>query len=202
MSTIRPCKFVLKTGETIEIRSGKPNDAQRLIEITSAVLLEGEFLIAEPDEFQVTVSNEKEWIASHMEDDGKLLLVAETDAKIVGMIDFHNGIRRRMKHRGVFGIIVADSWRNRGIGRLLILTLLQWAENHAFIEKVCLSVLSNNTQAVALYEKLGFVQEGRRKREYKIEPGRYADDILMAIFTPKDPGEINDKEGFTTPGTG
>jgi RimJ/RimL family protein N-acetyltransferase len=41
-------------------------------------------------------------------------------------------------------------------------------------------VLSTNTAAIALYERLGFTCEGVLRREFIIK-GRDVDDVLMAV---------------------
>jgi RimJ/RimL family protein N-acetyltransferase len=47
---------------------------------------------------------------------------------------------------------------------------------------VCLQVFANNTDAIALYKKFGFVEEGRKVKEIKFCEDRYDDVILMAKF--------------------
>jgi RimJ/RimL family protein N-acetyltransferase len=44
---------------------------------------------------------------------------------------------------------------------------------------VSLAVLATNERAIAVYKKLGFVEEGRRIKEIKIGPSQYIDDVLM-----------------------
>lgn len=47
--------------------------------------------------------------------------------------------------------------------------------------RVELEVFASNTAAIALYEKLGFVVEGRKSRARKVD-GAYDDDLIMARF--------------------
>jgi len=58
---------------------------------------------------------------------------------------------------------------------------IEWAEASS-VEKVCLSVFATNARAIALYQKFGFVEEGRRPNEVKLGPGEYVDDVLMYRF--------------------
>lgn len=46
-----------------------------------------------------------------------------------------------------------------------------------------LGVFATNEAAIQLYESLGFIKEGSRKREFKLENGTYVDDIHMYQFT-------------------
>lgn len=51
------------------------------------------------------------------------------------------------------------------------------------LERVELTALSKNPRAQKIYERLGFVVEGR-KRGPIISDGRYEDEILMARLRP------------------
>lgn len=105
---------------------------------------------------------------------------AITAPVVIGMLNFRNHSRRRMAHHGHFGITVHHDWRGMGIGRHLISTLLEWARASPIIEKVCLGVFATNLRAQKLYASLGFVEEGRRPREFKLEDGTYIDDVQMS----------------------
>ena len=114
--------------------------------------------------------------------EGKLLIVAEVDNKIVGSADLRNGERKRIQHVGTVAIIVVKDYRGLGIGKTLMQTLINWASNNSIIEKIDLGVFSNNTRAIKLYKKLGFTKEGHKVKEIKIGPNDYADGILMYKF--------------------
>lgn len=68
------------------------------------------------------------------------------------------------------------------IGKLLMKGILDWAELNPLIEKVSLGVFSTNERAIALYEKMGFTEEGRKVKEFKMENGSYIDDVLICKF--------------------
>jgi ribosomal protein S18 acetylase RimI-like enzyme len=56
---------------------------------------------------------------------------------------------------GLYDVIVDPAFRNRGFGEQLILHLLQWGRTNG-AGNCYLLVAADNTQAVRLYEKLGF----------------------------------------------
>jgi ribosomal protein S18 acetylase RimI-like enzyme len=99
---------------------------------------------------------------------------------VIGELDCGAGSRRRLAHRARFGISVAKDQRGQGIGQALIGAMIEWASTHREIEKVVLGVFADNDAAVSLYRRMGFAIEGRRLREFKLGPGRYADDLIMA----------------------
>ena len=61
-------------------------------------------------------------------------------------------------------------------------TIMDWATEHPVIEKVALGVFANHTIAINLYKDLGFVEEGRKIKEFKIGPSEYVDSIIMHKF--------------------
>ena len=75
--------------------------------------------------------------------------------------------------------MVAAAERRRGIGSALMAEALKWARS-AGITKVELEVFPHNEPAIALYRKLGFEEEGRRRKRYLIG-GHYVDAVLMSI---------------------
>ncbi len=77
---------------------------------------------------------------------------------------------------------VKNGFRGQGIGTALLAALLDWAKENPLIEKVCLEVVADNTNAIRLYQKFGFVEEGVKKKAAKIDDGTYWDLILMARF--------------------
>jgi RimJ/RimL family protein N-acetyltransferase len=181
--TLFPQKTItLKSGEEVIIRSDQPEDADRLLTYIRSVARETSFFILQADEFDFTEEQERQWIQDHLEDPGKLAILAEVSGTIVGSLSFENGPHQRIRHRGILGVSVVKEWRGKGIGAALLQSLIAWAEANPIIEKLGLSVYANNENAIRLYEKLGFVVEGRRPRELKIGPGCYADDILMYRF--------------------
>lgn len=74
----------------------------------------------------------------------------------------------------------------RGLSKLLIENLLKWAKYNPYIEKISLGVFSTNERAIALYKKMGFVEEGRKINEIKLHDNEYIDDVLMYKMVVKD----------------
>ena len=70
------------------------------------------------------------------------------------------------RHVGTLSIVVADGWRDVGIGSALVRTAQQWAREQGLL-KVALAVFPDNSRAIAVYEHAGFVREGLRRRQYR-----------------------------------
>jgi RimJ/RimL family protein N-acetyltransferase len=183
MSVVEPREIILRDGARVTLRSACEDDAGALIEHARLELASLSFgVVTELDELDSTPEKETEKIREHARNPGCLSLLACIDERIIGTLRFKNHPRRRMAHHGHFGVGVSEAWRSRGVGRALILALLDWAVASDTIEKVCLGVFAENTRARALYRSLGFFEEGRRLAEFRTAPGRYSDDIEMFRF--------------------
>jgi RimJ/RimL family protein N-acetyltransferase len=182
VAILAPKRIHLKDGTEVVLRSGQESDALALLGAAQTTFLDGEGMVVEPDEFNMTEDQEKAWISALNENPRELLLLAEVQGRIIGNIDFHIAKRRRLAHSGYFGISIHPDWRNRGIGNVLLESLLAWARAVPEIEKIKLKVRADNPRAIALYRKHGFVQCGCSKDEIKLRDGVYVDDIEMERF--------------------
>ena len=103
--------------------------------------------------------------------------VAEADGELVGQIFVfasHHGF-------GEIGMMVARDWRGRGVGTALLETAIAWAREQG-LHKLSLDVFPHNEAAIALYRKLGFVEEGRRVKQYRRKSGELWDGIEMGLL--------------------
>jgi ribosomal protein S18 acetylase RimI-like enzyme len=79
-------------------------------------------------------------------------------------------------------IAVHPGFQGRGLGKQLLSHLIEWARANPKVERMELRVRSVNTIAIALYKKLGFVEEGRMRRRLKLGPDSYVDDLVMGLW--------------------
>jgi RimJ/RimL family protein N-acetyltransferase len=109
-----------------------------------------------------------------------LLLVIETDGMLIGAIVLRNE-ENLPSRSATFGIIIGDpAYLDRSYGTEASTLLLDYAFAVLGYHKINLDLFEYNTRAQAMYEKLGFVLEGRR-RENHWARGRFWDDILMGV---------------------
>jgi putative acetyltransferase len=87
----------------------------------------------------------------------------------------------RLRHSGSVFVFVAPHAQGRGIGTRLLGALLDLADNWLLLRRVELTVLVENERAKRLYERLGFVVEGRRHLSV-ISQGDIKDEWLMARY--------------------
>lgn len=185
-----PKKVTLKSGRAVVIRQARPSDAVGLIEFRTHVFEEaGEFLVTQAGEYRQTFDELERIIAHYLYQPNALMLLAfdvEAAAQPVAEITFSGQMRRRSRHVGEFGMTSREAYWDSGIGTLLLTELLSWAGDHPFVEKVTCEVFETNPRARALYEKLGFKEEGRLLGQYRRSDGKgYIDSIVMGLWLDK-----------------
>jgi len=110
-------------------------------------------------------------------DDSADYFVAEVDDRIIGNLGIAIYEHPQTAHGASLGMSVLQSFRGRGIGTMLLTTALQWCEIRS-LRRLELEVLSNNPSAQRLYERFGFVVEGRREGAVAVD-GEFMDAIVM-----------------------
>ncbi|RBP04464.1 GNAT family N-acetyltransferase [Rossellomorea aquimaris] len=174
---------VSKDNAEYKIRNVRVDDAEILLEIERSVISEGEYFIVVAEELEKKpVQEEKERIQRRLDNDKETLIVAEVNGVVVGSIEFRSQTTKRLSHTGSVSMSISKNYRDMGIGKALLKALLDWAEENPLIEKVSLGVLSTNQRAISLYKQMGFLEEGRLMKEYKLSHGKYIDDVLMYKF--------------------
>jgi len=112
--------------------------------------------------------------------DRSLSLAIEADGTLIGAMVLRN-LENLPSRSATFGIIIGDSdYLDRGYGTEASTLLLDYAFAVLGYHKINLDFFEYNARAQAMYEKLGFVLEGRR-RENHWTRGRFWDDILMGV---------------------
>lgn len=165
------------------IRTGILGDAESILDIESMVISEGDYLITVTEEYnRSSIQKQREWIQMLLKNEKETLIVAELNSKVVGWIVFYSQSRKRLSHTGSLTMMISKSYRGLGIGKMLVKALIDWAEKNPLIEKVSLGVFSTNHRAISLYKNMGFVEEGRKIKEFKLNDNEYIDDILMSKF--------------------
>jgi RimJ/RimL family protein N-acetyltransferase len=126
-----------------------------------------------------TIEKEQEHIQNYYDDENKLMVITEIDGQVVSMSNIECGRRQRCRHVGQVGISILAQYRRLGLGTSIMQAMINWAVAHPVIEKLALGVWATNEPAFRLYQKMGFVEEGRKVREVKYACGYYDDCILM-----------------------
>ena len=172
-------KVTDKTGKEIELRNAEIKDAEALLEYLKATNTESKYLICEPDEITMTLDDEKAFITRKIESERELLLLAFEDGKHIGNCSLMSvGTSTRDKHRCTIAIALYKAYCGRGIGRLMLETVLSEAKKLGYGQAE-LEVVTENLGAIALYEAVGFVKCGVLPNSMKYRDGTTVDSYWM-----------------------
>ncbi|MGY3736716.1 N-acetyltransferase family protein [Lactococcus taiwanensis] len=106
--------------------------------------------------------------------------LAVEDEKILGVLDY--GPRHKSEfgqHVITFGVMTDENARGKGVASRLIQFFIEYARKEGY-QKITIQAMGSNPQALALYKKLGFIEEGRLRNEFFIH-GRYIDDYILGF---------------------
>jgi len=107
--------------------------------------------------------------------------VALDDAgEVVGWCDVVRLDQESFRHGWRLGMGVLPAVRGRGVGQRLAEAAIAAARAKG-AERIELEVFASNTRAIALYERLGFVREGVKRRARKLDDA-YDDIVQMALL--------------------
>ncbi|MGZ4333407.1 MAG: N-acetyltransferase family protein [Gaiellaceae bacterium] len=155
-------------GDPVQIRPSRDEDRLPLAVLFAAVAAERDGIATEPPvDIEARAAS---WTL-----DGDLVAVAS--GRIVGSIH----VEASRHGYGEIGMAVARDWRGQGVGSALMAAAIDWGRDRR-LHKLSLSVFAHNAAAIALYRKFGFVEEGRRVKQYRRASGELWDAVDMGLL--------------------
>ena len=172
-------EILLPDGRNCVIRSARAEDAEDLIKYVKITSAETPFLMREPEEFTLTLDQEKEFVLSREASERELLMIARVDGEHAGNCSLSSlGNYKRYEHRCSVAIALYQKFTGLGLGKTMLATILEIAAACGY-EQAELEVVTTNSSAVHLYKSLGFEIYGEQPRSMKYKDGSYADEYLM-----------------------
>lgn len=113
-------------------------------------------------------------LAEELENPTAVFMAAEDDA---GELLGYAGMHVVCGEGYIDNVAVFPEARRRGVGRLLVQSLVQWIREHEGVF-LTLEVRPSNEPAISLYGSLGFEEVGRRPRFYECPT---EDALLMTL---------------------
>jgi ribosomal protein S18 acetylase RimI-like enzyme len=167
--------------EGVTVRRLEPEDAEAF----RAIRLEG--LRLHPEAFGATLEEEQALDLAEFArrlappPPGAVFGAFEAGALhgIAGLIRYADAARLRHKAT-VWGMHVLPEARARGLGKALLAALAAHARASG-VELLQLGVAADNAPARALYAGAGYVPFGLEPAALRLGPGRYVDEVLMAL---------------------
>ena len=160
------------------IRASTPADAPAILELHTAVAAHGGGLAREPDGMDLSGV---ETALARLFANG-VALSAWEDGAIAGEIHASRlGPRQFDRNLTDLTVAVHPDVQGRGVGAALFEALfVEAAKLTPHIERIELMCREGNLPAVRLYQRLGFVVEGRFTRRVRLSDGTIEDDLAMA----------------------
>ena len=167
-------KVSLKDGRTVRLRFLSTKDEERLFKMFSSMSNEALKWSRAP----YTLDMIKRWIANIPE---SIPIVAECDDRIVGYASIFKFPDQSRKGIGDIVIYLHQDFHNVGLGTTMTERLIRLATKDN-MHRISLSVVKENTPALALYRKFGFQIEGICKDAFHGRGGKYHDIVNMGLI--------------------
>jgi ribosomal protein S18 acetylase RimI-like enzyme len=104
---------------------------------------------------------------------------------LIGIAGFVRGDRTKTRHRGeIVAMYVNPDFRGRQVGENLLRALIKAVFEIEGVEQVHLTVVADNSAAVALYQRIGFEIFGFQKNYFKASE-KYWDQNFMQMMKEK-----------------
>lgn len=122
---------------------------------------------------------------------GGVAIGAWDGARLIGMIKASRMPSVQFQHvLWDLTVAVDPDAQGRGVGQRLFEALIAGARSTTpKVERIELVVREGLTHAIRLYERVGFRQEGRFERRFRLSDGTCEADLPMALFLDQQPGQ-------------
>jgi RimJ/RimL family protein N-acetyltransferase len=173
------------TGQPV-LRIAGPDDAAALMQLKQRLDEETSFMLLEPGERDTSIQA----LAGHLEEVGRsensvVIVAGQPGGRpsgqpggLAGYVELVGGKFRRNRSTTHLIIGVLAEVSGQGVGARLLAEAKRWAVARG-LHRIELNVMAHNHRAIALYERMGFVREGRRAECLLID-GKFLDELYMA----------------------
>ena len=165
----------------MRIRDVVPQDAEKLVAFRQTLFGETDFLLYGQGEYSLTVAEVTSQIERGSQISTNRSLVAENDGNFIAFLGIIGSPIPRLRHSAHLALGVSHAWWSRGVATDLMKEAFRWAPTVG-LSRFELSVMTTNTRAIALYERLGFKVEGLRRRAYMINGVAVDDHVMGYVF--------------------
>ena len=126
----------------------------------------------------ITDAAAQAWVDSYQND--PLAWVIEADGEMIGGVRLHS-INHADKRANIAIGILSKAHLSHGYGTEAMRVLARYAFGTRGLHRLSCRVLAFNERAIAAYEKIGFVQEGRERQSALIGLD-WHDDVIMGLL--------------------
>lgn len=164
------------------VRPARAGDADAWHALQRAIYREGVAFVGDGAPSVGTLAGR---LRSRTPDASHVAFAATAQGELVGWIEVHRMVPRRLAHVAWLTIAVAPAWRRRGVGAALMEEARAWAGAHR-VRKLQLHVRAGNAAARELYRRLGYEIEGVLRDQVAVgdlegSPPTFEDEWVMAL---------------------
>ena len=165
--------ITLKDSRQVHLRSVTPPDKEGILKLYNSMSNEALRYSMTP----YTPERIQRWFNNLQ---NMIYIVAIGDSRIIGQASINLARHPRRKNVGELGIYLHQDYHNVGLGSVMMETLLKIAKIRG-VHKINLEVVSENKNAIHLYEKYGFIVEGTIRDAFYGTDDNYYDCLMMGI---------------------
>ena len=173
-------KVFLKNNKKCLIRNATGEDAQEVLNIFLLTHDQTDFLASYKDEISFDTAFERQFLTDRECADRQVYLCAIIDGHIVRTANVDSIGENKVKHRAELGVAIDKAFCGIGIGRALITACIECAKEAGY-SQLELEVVSENRNAIALYESIGFTEFGRNPRGFRSRYQGWQELISMRL---------------------
>ena len=157
------------------IREAESDDAAELVTFLNRVSVETDFTSLDRNGILMTDTEMELFLDKQAHSENQITLLALLNDEIAGLVNITADQRKRVRHIGDLFIVIGKKYWNNGLGSLLLEEVVEWAQASGILRRLQLTVQTRNQAAVHLYQKQGFVIEGRQERQHQT----FFDNIVL-----------------------
>jgi aminoglycoside 6'-N-acetyltransferase len=161
--------MVVLRGERVLLRPGRPDDADRLLQIRN-----------EPEVARWWGSDDIEEIREEFIDSNKAFII-EVDGEVVGAIQYHEESDPMYHHAGM-DIFLTMSRHGEGLGTEALRVLARYLFEERGHHRLTIDPAADNAAAIRAYEKVGFRRVGIMRKYERGPEGNWYDGLLMDML--------------------
>ena len=174
-------KIRLKNNKECCLRNGNENDGQSVFENFNLTHSQTDYLLSYPDENSFDAEQESKFLKEKSESENEIEIIAVVDNVVAGTAGIEAvGTKYKVRHRAELGIGVAKEFWGLGIGWALMNACIECARNAGYVQ-LELNVVAENTRAIAMYERAGFVEYGRNPKGFHSRKTGFQELIYMKM---------------------
>lgn len=173
--------ITLKDGRECRLRNGTERDGQAVLDNFNLTHRETDYLLSYPEENRFDAAQESRFLQEKAESENEIEIVAVVDHILAGTAGVEAvGTKYKVRHRAEFGISVAKEFWGLGIGRALLTACVECAKAAGYLQ-LELDMAAENTRALSLYQKAGFVEYGRNPKGFYSRTAGFQELISMRL---------------------